>query len=299
MHLNYVSIETMCTLENNHLKITIKNAGAELASIVSKDNGIQYLWKGNPHFWGRQSPALFPFVGGLKNNTYFIDDISYELPKHGFARDSLFELIESNNEKKVFELTTSNKTLKMYPYTFKLQICYTLQKNTLTIDFNIINNDKKTMYFSIGAHPAFNCPLINNTNFSDYYIDFEHKENCKQLFVNARTGLIDSSKTTMKTFHSIPLDYSLFDNDALIFESLKSKFVSLRSTKHDNGITVTAENWDYFAFWTKKNAPFLCFEPWMGIADFDTTNQNFKEKTGIKKLPMGENYNKSYSITFF
>lgn len=289
----------MHTLENNHLKITIKNAGAELTSIVSKENGMEYLWEGNPDFWGRHSPVLFPVVGGLKNNTYFIDNKSYELPKHGFARDSLFELIESSEENKVFELTTLNETLKMYPYRFTLQIRYTLQKNTLTVDFNVVNTDEKTMYFSIGAHPAFNCPLVSNTNFSDYYIDFEHEENCKQLFVNTTTALIDTSKTTTKTFRSIPLDFSLFDNDALIFERLKSKSVSLKSSKHNNGITVTAEGWDYFAFWTKNNAPFLCFEPWMGIADFDTTNQHLEQKTGIKKLSTGENYHKSYSITFF
>lgn len=289
----------MQTLENDYLQINIKEQGAELTRILSKENNIDYLWNGNPDFWNRHSPILFPFVGRLKNNTYFVDDKNYQLSQHGFARNCMFKLIEFNTTKNVFELTFSEKTLEKYPYKFKLQISYELQKNTLIIDYNIVNKDNKDIYFSVGAHPAFNCPLSINTSFTDYYIEFENKENINQLYLDNKTGLIQPEKTTKVKLLKIPLTYDLFKNDALIFEKIQSDFVSLKSTKHQNGITLKATNWDYFAFWTKKDAPFICFEPWMGIADFSNTNQNIKNKKGIKKLTVNNKYAISYSITFF
>lgn len=289
----------MHILENNCLKISIKNAGAELTSIFSKNNNTEYLWQGNSKFWNRQSPVLFPFVGKLKNDTYFIDGKSYKQSQHGFARNKEFKLVEDVKTKKVFELNWLEETLKVYPYKFTLQILYELKESTLQVSFKVINTDDKDVYFSIGAHPAFSCPLQNTNNFSDYYIEFESEENINQLFLNTENGLIQPEKAQQKRVCKIPLDYSLFENDALIFEKIQSNSVSLKSTKHNNGITLSAKNWDYFAFWTKKDAPFLCFEPWMGIADAENTNQNFKEKIGVKKLGVGEVYCTNYSITIF
>lgn len=289
----------MIVLENSHLKISIKTKGAELTSVFFKENNTEYLWQGNPDFWGRQSPVLFPFVGRLKNNTFYIEGKSYEQSQHGFARDSDFELVEDTGTQKTFELNSSSETLEIFPYRFTLQIIYKLYEKTLLVSYKIVNTDKETIYFSFGAHPAFNCPLFNSSSFSDYYIEFEKEETVNQLFLNKENGLIRTEKKKLEKIRKIPLNYDLFSNDALIFEKITSKSVSLKSTKHSNGIKLFAENWDYFAFWTKKNASFICFEPWMGIADFENTNQVFKEKVGVKSLSVGNAFTANYKVTVF
>lgn len=287
------------TLENEHLQITLKKEGAELTRMYSKEHKIDYLWNGNPDFWKRHAPILFPIVGKLKDNKYRIENTTYNLPQHGFARDAVFEIINSETDTITFELRASEDSLQKYPYGFELQITYTLKANKLQINYKVINTDNKTIYFSIGAHPAFNCPLIKGTTFNDYYIEFEHNEAINQLHLDTNTGLISPNKTEKKVPKKLPLSYDVFKNDAVIFEGLQSESVSLKSTKHQHGITMKVKNWDYFAFWTKKDTPFICFEPWMGIADFTNTNQNFKEKIGIKKLPTNEEFEVNYTISFF
>lgn len=286
-------------LDNDYLQVEIKEKGAELTRVFSKKTKLDYLWGGNSEFWQRQSPVLFPFVGRLKDNTYFVDGKSYQLSQHGFARDCMFKHIEKTETKSVFELCFSEETLKKYPYKFKLRISYKLDKNKLIVTYEVVNVDDKIIYFSIGGHPAFKCPLVANTSFTDYYIEFGSKENVRQLFLNNQTGLIEPNEIINAELTKIPLNYDLFEKDALIFEKIQSDLVSLKSEKHSHGISMTAENWDFFAFWTKKNAPFICFEPWQGIADFSDTNQNFEEKKGIKKLTVDETYKVSYSVMFF
>lgn len=287
------------TLENEYLQITLKKEGAELTRIYSKEYKIDYLWNGNPNFWKRHAPILFPIIGKLKNNSYYINNTTYNLAQHGFARDFVFEIINYKTDTITFELGASEDSLQKYPYRFKLQITYTLKANKLCISYKVINTDNTTIYFSIGAHPAFNCPLINGTIFNDYYIEFEHNETVNQLHLDKKTGLINPNKTEKEVPKNLSLSYNLFESDTVIFEKLQSESVSLKSEKHQHGITMEAKNWDYFAFWTKKNAPFICFEPWMGIADFNNTNQNFKEKIGIKALAVNQEFDTNYTISFF
>ena len=164
------------TLENQHLKISLSNHGGELHSIKGKKDNTEFLWSGDEAYWKYHAPILFPIVGKVFNGKYTVDGKTYELPQHGLARVRDFEMIEQTKNSISFELKYSEDTLKVYPFKFSLIIKYTLNDINLSIDYIVKNLDNKEMYFSIGAHPAFMCP-IENDKFDDYYFEFNEKEN--------------------------------------------------------------------------------------------------------------------------
>lgn len=287
-------------LENESLLIEFKLAGAELTRIYSKSTKLDYLWEGDSSYWNRQAPVLFPIVGGLKDKKYVVDGVEYELPQHGFARDSEFKIIEQQKDFVVLELQHSTETLKIYPFKFSLQITYRIDKNKLYVGYKVINKDIQEILFSIGGHPGFKCPLIEDTLFEDYYFEFDEDEKPTQTFININLGLRKEKELQVNLGKKIPLNYQLFENDALIYEGLKSTEVSLLSTKHKHGLKFDFTNFNYLAFWTKgKDAPFICIEPWCGIADSEEGQNDFSEKLGIEKLPADSTFDIEYSMEFF
>ena len=159
------------TISNSNLTAQINHFGAELFSLKNRQNK-EYIWDGNPAFWGKHSPVLFPIVGTLKNNSYLYNEVEYHLSRHGFARDMVFDLIDKKEDYAVFALQSSAKTLEMYPFEFELQLIYTLNENSLNIGYKVINNGKSMMPFSIGAHPAFALP----GDFEKYSIQFGYEK---------------------------------------------------------------------------------------------------------------------------
>lgn len=287
-------------LENEDLLVEIKLTRAELTRIYSKSTKLDYLWEGDSNHWNRQSPVLFPIVGGLKNKKYLVDGIEYKLPQHGFARDGEFNVIEQQKDFVVLELQHSTETLKVYPYEFSLQIAYRIDKNKLSVGYKVINKDTQEILFSIGGHPGFKCPLVDGTSFEDYYFEFPEGENPTQTFINIDVGLRKERTSQVDLGKKISLDYQLFENDALIYEGLKSTIVSLLSTKHKHGLTFDFTNFNYLAFWTKgKGAPFICIEPWCGIADSEVGQNEFSEKLGVERLSIGGAFDIEFSMKFF
>lgn len=286
-------------LENNDLIIEVKSFGAELSSVFSKKNKVEYIWQADENLWPRHAPNLFPIVGKLKDGTFNYLNNTYQLPQHGFARDNEFICIEETDSKLTFELTASEETLKHYPFHFSLQISYTLTENNLNTEYKIFNPNNTEIYFSVGAHPAFNCPLQPNETFEDYSLVFPNKN---QLEINTlNDGLIKSKTQTISlSENKLKVSKTLFDNDALVFMNSQIEKVSLISFKSKHGVTMECYNWPYFGIWTKKNSEkFICLEPWQGIADNELTNQNITEKTGIIKLSPEQTFDCSFNILFY
>ncbi|WP_299837216.1 aldose 1-epimerase family protein [uncultured Tenacibaculum sp.] len=286
-------------LENEQLHIELKTAGAELTKIYSKTTQLNYLWNGDEKFWKRHAPILFPIVGKLKEHAYYVDSYKFNLPQHGFARDNDFTVVSSTSNSVTFELRFSEKTLEIYPYKFKLRVSYTLIENTIKIEYQVNNEDDKAIYFSIGAHPAFSCPITSDGAFSDYYVEFEKNEQPEQYFLNQENGLRKATPSKRSIGNKLDLNYDLFADDALIFKHIQSNKISLKSVKHNHGLEFLSSDWEYFAFWTKKDAPFICFEPWMGAADLETTDQDFTTKDGIIELVKNNTFTQEYTIRFF
>ncbi|MBP6180840.1 aldose 1-epimerase family protein [Flavobacterium sp.] len=276
-------------LKNSNLTAEIKHFGAELCSLKNNRNK-EYIWEGNADFWGKHSPILFPIVGTLKNNFYKYNDTEYHLSRHGFARDMEFELIEKRENSAVFSIQSSEETLKVYPFAFELQLIYTLDENSLGIEYKVINKGESQMPFCIGAHPAF----ALHGNFEDYSMIFE-KEEPLEYYLLEDDLISNKTKKLDVSNKRIPLTYQLFENDALIFKTLESN--SLTILENENPVLrVNFKDFPSLGIWTKMNAPFLCIEPWFGYSDTNENAGNLFEKEGIQILGRNEIFHSEFSI---
>ncbi|EJK0464339.1 aldose 1-epimerase family protein [Listeria monocytogenes] len=288
----------MIKLENEVLLVEMKTAGAELTRIFHKDTGLEYLWNADSKFWGRHSPVLFPTVGRLVEDTYLVDGKPYHLGQHGFARDRDFQVIEQTEKSVRFELDADEDSLAVYPYKFKLSIIYTIEKNTVAVSYEVENTDNKRIYFSIGAHPAFNLPLTDGTTFEDYYLDFGTEENLETLCLEGPYRSGEIKKVVDKPAQYLPLSYDLFKNDALIFEALKQKEMTIKSDKTPHFVKVSFPEFPFVGVWTvKPGTPFLCIEPWYGIADGAGESVELRDKAGIEHLEPDAVFASEYEIT--
>ncbi len=283
-------------LESDTAKVSINEFGAELSSFILKETGVEYIWQANPNYWGRHAPVLFPIVGRLKKNTYTYKGQPYRMNQHGFARDMMFDVIEQDACSVVFELTSNQETLEKYPFEFRLLIGYKLIDNELTTSYEVSTLSDE-MYFSIGAHPAFNVPLIEGTTIEDYYLHFYPLKS--RIKIPLKGAYINSeSKTLAQTNTSIQLNHGLFKEDAQILETKGKNTFSILSEKHPHGVRVSYEKFPFVGFWSPNtvDAPFICIEPWCGIADDVSASGAIEEKIGINKLSKGDIFNRSYTI---
>jgi galactose mutarotase-like enzyme len=286
----------MINLSNDSVFIKIDPKGAELQSI--QYNRLEYMWSGDAAFWGKYSPVLFPIVGTLKNDTYCYQGKEYHLPRHGFAREKEFEVNVESNSKATFTLVSNEDTLKVYPFEFELSLVYEIIGNKVSCTYIVKNNGKEQMLFSIGAHPAFAVPLDEELSYDDYYLKFNKQNDLVRYRLD--NGLIaKETQTVMLTDHKLPLTKSLFYEDAIVLKHLKSNAISLASQKSEHGLHFLFEDFPFFGIWAAKGAPFVCLEPWCGIADSVDHNQELKDKEGIEKLEAGASCQRSWQVELF
>lgn len=285
----------MISIQNDKLKANFRELGAELVSLINIESGKEIMWSGNADFWGGISPVLFPIIGALKNEQYIIENQTYELPRHGFARRRIFAVKESSENEVVFELTSDEESLKIYPFQFSLEIKYTLAANKLTVDYLVKNLSQKQMYFSLGAHPGFAIDTENGLNYNDYEIAFSNDD---ELQINPLADNLISNQTQTIDLENkvLPLSYELFSKDALVMTNMRSKELTLRNNKNHHKVIFTFSNFPYFGIWAAKNADFVCLEPWQGIADLENHNQQLTEKFGILRLEKGEDWTANWAV---
>jgi len=284
-------------LENEKIKIKVDSQGAQLQQLILKENNKNYLWHGDSKYWGRRAPVLFPIVGRLKDDEYIYNGQSYQMTQHGFARDNVFKLIEQKESSLTYVLEENQTTLEKYPFKFRLEIKYTIEGNSLAVGYKVVNQDQKDMYFSIGAHPAFYWPLADDEEKEDYYLEFEKEEAAAKYLLEA--GLLNHEKELILDNQKIiELEAEIFEDDALVFKNLKSEKVALKSRKSEKEIELEFKNFPYLGIWSQSaEAPFICIEPWQGIADSVDSSGKIEEKEGIKKLNSGEEFSCTHTIT--
>lgn len=289
----------MTSIENDILKVSIKTKGAELDSIYNKETKLEYIWSGDPAFWGKKSPVLFPIVGTVKNDIYYYNHKEYSLTRHGFAREMDFLMTGRTATSVQFTLQSNEITYAKYPFSFRFETIYNLEADKLIVTYKIVNTGTGILYFSVGGHPAFNVPLKENTTYNDYYLEFNAIENEGHWPVS-KDGLIELSPVPLlNNTNRLWLTKELFYNDALVFKNLKSDKISLRSDKIPNGLEFDFAGFPYLGIWAAKNADFVCIEPWCGIADSVSSNQQLTDKEGINKLGAKEIFEKSWTARFF
>ncbi|MPQ21358.1 MULTISPECIES: aldose 1-epimerase family protein [Carnobacterium] len=289
----------MIKLENETLTVTILTKGAELTSIKRKDNKIEYLWQADPKYWGRHAPVLFPFVGRLKEDRYEVDGKTYPMGQHGFARDCEFEIMHQTASTVTLKLSDSPSTKERYPYAFHLLITYTLADNTVTTAYRVENPaSDKSLYFSIGAHPGFNIPLTTDTIFEDYYFSFSPRKTRTTIPLSG-AYLNTPCKTLAQTNTDIALTRSLFDNDAMIYETKGENIFTIKSEKTEHSVAVRFVDFPYVGIWSppQTDAPFVCIEPWFGIADDMNATGKIEEKLGMQTLAPQKSFEAAFEIT--
>ena len=288
----------MQSIQNEQLTIEVSEHGAELQSIKRNMDGLEYLWQGDPEHWGKRSPVLFPIIGSLKEDTFFYEGDAFKLPRHGLARTRKFELVESTDNQLIYELKADIESADIYPFEFSLKMIYKLAAKSLNITYVITNlSSTSDCWFSIGAHPAFNCPLLPNSKRSDYDLVFDRSQTLDTELLDD-VGLRSGKKRRIITEEkTIPITDTLFDDDALIFSNMKSKSLSL--VKDGTSLLqVEFQDFDYLGIWSaSREAPFVCIEPWLGVADHIDHNQDFKQKEGIIKLAPGSEKRYSFTIS--
>ena len=287
----------MYSIENNFLKIAIKEKGAELTSIFNKETNTEMLWQGNPEFWAGQAPILFPIVGELKDGYHIHEGKKHEIHRHGFVRKSTDWKIEIKNDTTI-ECTfkSTPETVTIFPFDFEFKVRYHLDKKELSITHYVVNTSEHNMPVSIGAHPAFNCPLDDQTTLEDYYLKFEKIENSKKHLLNENGLFNDETEDCLVNTDILQLNESIFNKDALVFKDLKSRKISL----HGPTGKLLSVSYPYFPFmgiWSKPKAPYVCIEPWIGHADNANSNHNLFDKDGSVTLKSNQDYTASYYIT--
>lgn len=280
----------MNRLENEKIRIAVRERGAELTSIFHKGLQKEYLWQADPTYWGKHAPVLFPVIGALRDEEFIHDGKVFTLSKHGFARDLDFLLVEMGADYLEYELEASEETMSRYPFDFSLRIRYTLEEEAVHTDYFVTNKGGEEMFYSLGAHPAFNWPLEAEEDFSDYHLRFSKEENLDRLLINQETGLRNlERRNVMEESQILDLDHTLFQDDALIFENVESEWIRFESQKSDRFIQVSLKGFTHLGIWTKPNhAPFLCIEPWQGLCDRQDTSKKIDQKEGIRMVGAGE-----------
>lgn len=277
-------------LRSNSISIKVNSKGAEIISVVKDD--LEYIWQAKPEVWARHAPVLFPIVGRLKDNTFTYKGNTYTLPQHGFARDMEFQCVHQTTSEVSFELKSDEHTKKNFPFDFKLVISYKVKDNTVICAYEVSNPSTEILYFSIGAHPGF-----KTDNLNDHTLRFEDKPCDITLLEN---GLLSEHKEKLHLHTGeLPLETTLFERDALVFENKQVEVVELVSP-NGRGVEIGCKDWPYFGVWSKKACnEFICLEPWHGITDTHESNGDITQKKGIIKLDGGKAFECDYSMRFF
>lgn len=288
-------------LKNDQLIVEVSTLGAEVVKIADVASGKDYLFQADPKFWKRSSPVLFPIVGRVREDKYFVDGAEFSLPPHGFARDTEFEPLYAYSNRLDFSLKYNEDTLKLYPFKFELIISYVLKERSLSVLWTVKNLDEKQMYFSIGAHPAFNLDLNAQNDYDNYSLTFDKAPLEAIEFIEAISH-VTSKKLPLSKQKEIPLNKKLIDDyKVIITENIDSVTLNKDGKPF---VGIDCKDFPVIGFWTANlkgdYAPFICLEPWHGIADnIDNPSRELKDKEQIISLAPKSEFNTSYTIKIY
>ena len=285
----------MIVLKSDQLNVEFQTLGGALSSIKDKDD-VEYLWQGDPTYWSGQAPVLFPICGSVRNDTVLYDkeDGSQKegkIPRHGLVRKKEFTLVEQTDNSVTFAIEDDEEMYANYPYHFRLEITYTVTGKTIRTQYKIYNKEsEKSMPYFIGGHPGFNCPLLDDEVYEDYYLEFEKPETCTVPKPFPETGMLDfkDRNSWLNNQKEIDLNYDFFSYDAVTLDKLESRTVALRSRKHDKGLKLYFKEFPNLIVWSTLNkGPFIALEPWSGLSTSIEEGDRLEDKKDVKILKPG------------
>ncbi|MBD5549979.1 MAG: aldose 1-epimerase family protein [Lachnospiraceae bacterium] len=287
------------TLRNGNMEAAICSTGAELVSL--KKDGKEYLWGAEPAYWNRHAPILFPFVGNLRGKQYRYEGKTYEMGTHGFARDMEFTPVSRTDTKLVMALSETEETMKNYPFCFLLELSYELKEDGLVVGWSVANKGEKKMYFSIGGHPGFNCPIDGKGKQSDYMLRFMKDGRPMEEIISeviGEGGFVTGEKLEFGLEDGyLPITPELFDTDTIVLEDGQADTISLYDPDGKEYVRMSFPM-PIVAIWTaiQKNAPFICIEPWCGRCDDADFAGELPQKAWENELEPGKVFETAYTI---
>lgn len=286
------------TIVNQFLSVAVSEHGAELQSIIGS-NGIEYLWQGDPAYWPDRALNLFPYVARLTDGKYYLDGQPYHMDIHGFAPYLDFDLKDQSLTRLVFELVSSKKTLAAYPRAFAFRVIYELRGNSLSITYEVENQDERTMYFGLGGHPGFQVPLRNGKRFEDYRLRFEAPCRPRRIGFTKDCFLDGTDQTfALEQNQFLPLSHILFDDDAIVLKDAGHR-VTLEIAEDTRSVTVEFPGMDYLGLWhcPRTDAPYLCIEPWCSLPSTTGKIAVLEDQADLIALHPNKIYRNTWSIT--
>lgn len=290
-------------IENENLICEIDLHGAEVKSLIRKSDGREMMWEADPAYWGRTSPVLFPFVGGVKDKEYRYEGKTYSIGQHGFARDMDFTMESEKEDEVWFRLSETEETMKVYPFRFALRIGYRLEEKALRVMWEVSNPNDKEMYFSIGAHPAFAISSLEGHMLKLYDPEGKPLEQFKNRIFGAGGCVTNRVETVETPDGYLPLSEELFDGDALVIEDRQVGRVDLLNVfgvldSEESKLISVSFDAPLVGIWSPphKNAPFICIEPWYGRCDADDFDGKLQDREYEMRLEGGETFQAGYTI---
>lgn len=293
-------MSSVVAIQNGELSASIDSKGAQLTSLALA--GSEYLWQGDPRWWAKRAPILFPIVGSLRNGRAASEQGEVSLGRHGFARDVEHEVVAQGESSVTFEIRDTAQTREMFPYAFRLNTTYALTgEASLTQTFRVENTGDVTLPFSVGGHPAFNVPAPGTTNerFADYEIAFTEAWTCEVPKI-AEGGLLAYDTAALAVDHAdaMPLTHELFADDAVMLTDVPGGTLTLRSRVSGHGVRVDFADFKYIGIWSALgDAPFVALEPWTGHATLTSEDDVFEHKRDITLLDPGAVDERSFTVT--
>lgn len=285
------------SIENDIIRVTISDRGAELKSILDRD-GTEYLWQGDENSWKDQAPNIFPYVARLTEGKYYYNGKFYEMPIHGFVSGSQLKVIYHTKENIIFLLSSNPETMKMYPFIFSYLVHYKIAGKKLYIMYEVINRDNKTMYFGLGGHPGFRVPIEENLQFEDYYIEFPEKKKVYRVGISESKFVTGEDKPfLLRENKYLDLRHELFDEDAIILKNM-GKSATLKSDMGRKGITVAYPHMKYLGIWhlPKMKVDYVCIEPWTSLPSREGIIEDITKQKDLISLEESLTYTNTWSI---
>lgn len=287
----------MTILSNDILTVEVSGHGAELQSIRKGD--VEYLWQGDPSFWGRRSPVLFPIVGSVWESRYRVGGKEYQMGQHGFARDMEFTLVSCSQTEVRYRLESSDETLARYPYPFVLEIAYRLHGNSLDVVWDVMNPSDCDIYFQIGAHPAFFYPDYDPEKSGRGFFTFDRNEGLECIRIREK-GCVDADAKWPLDMPGgrLKLEKDTFDAiDTIMLQDSQIRRVNMF---REDGAPWLSLSFDapVTGIWSPpgKVAPFICIEPWYGRCDRVGYEGDYRDKDWINRLAPGKKFESVYTI---
>ncbi len=289
------------TLENEFLTVQIDDTGAQLCS-VRTPAGVEYIWQADPAVWGRHAPLLFPIIGRLQNSQYTLEGTSFQIPMHGFARDSVFTVAQQSRTQAVFQLTDSPETRTMFPFSFLLTVTFRLEGRTLTKTCTVENRSARTMYYELGNHDGFNAPLAHGESMDDYAVVLPGLDVLEPYGMDEQGMLHAKGERSIPlTGHKVALKPSVYGLDTVVVDELPQNRVLLVDKSGKARITLDFPDYPYLGIWTQDkpfDTNYVCLEPWSSLPDCAFVGRSLSEKAGVRVLEAGKSEALTYCVQF-